>query len=463
MGWLTYTLAVVVLILPWSIGLALLIRHREAGWLPMVLGYGAVLGLLIIPLIMRVQSALGWGLGFSEPLVISCLFPLAVYFRSRGLSATASTTDNLSNRTSGYCNWAKLVQNLCLCLIVLRFFNVLGEVLLQPLFPWDATMHWATKAKVWFLKGDILPFVENRLWLKDQTPLVYTDRHPDYPSTVPLLQVWMNLSLGRWDSSLMNAPWIICYTAIGLIFYGQLRYAGTTRTLALAGSYMLLSLPVLNSHVMLAGYADIFVSTCYLGAITAFYNWSVKRESWQGAMAVIMAFACLLVKNEGLFWLASFLPGLLLVVLSGLWGWFINIGLVAAALIILMVFPRDLSIAGHTMEQLRLEFKFEAIAPILENLLVFDNWHLLIFGLVVVVPTSLVLSAEARRRVTPALVTVLAALAMYLFLFTSTRYVYGAINSTAVNRIGLHLIPALAFVGLLSWLHLEKRSRNSAD
>ena len=36
---------------------------------------------------------------------------------------------------------------------------------------------------------------------------VYFDASPEYPPTMPLLQVWSCIALGRWDDALMNWPW----------------------------------------------------------------------------------------------------------------------------------------------------------------------------------------------------------------------------------------------------------------
>ena len=50
-----------------------------------------------------------------------------------------------------------------------------------------------------------------------------------------------------------------------------------------------------------------------LAACAAFYHWSISGSSWQGLLALTAAAALLLLKNEGLFWLLSFAPGLMLV------------------------------------------------------------------------------------------------------------------------------------------------------
>ena len=65
---------------------------------------------------------------------------------------------------------------------------------------------------------------------------------------------------------------------LGAAFYGHARAAGASPVTALAFTYMLLSMPLLNTHVALAGYADLLLGACYCAAIMAFHNWSVTRE-----------------------------------------------------------------------------------------------------------------------------------------------------------------------------------------
>ena len=39
------------------------------------------------------------------------------------------------------------------------------EVAWQPLYPWDAWIQWATKARVWYELGQIVPFARVEAWL----------------------------------------------------------------------------------------------------------------------------------------------------------------------------------------------------------------------------------------------------------------------------------------------------------
>ena len=68
--------------------------------------------------------------------------------------------------------------------------SIAAEIMWRPLYPWDAWGQWATKARVWFELGRIVPFVRADVWLSAATA-AYFDASPDNPSTVPLLQVWI--------------------------------------------------------------------------------------------------------------------------------------------------------------------------------------------------------------------------------------------------------------------------------
>jgi hypothetical protein len=65
----------------------------------------------------------------------------------------------------------------------------------QPLFPWDAWTQGATKARVWYELGRIVPFANADEWFAADGA-AYFDAAPDHPPTLPLLQVWSCIALG---------------------------------------------------------------------------------------------------------------------------------------------------------------------------------------------------------------------------------------------------------------------------
>jgi hypothetical protein len=53
--------------------------------------------------------------------------------------------------------------------LALREAIKLAQVLAQPLYPWDAWMQWATKARVWYELGRIAPFAGSETWFAGGT------------------------------------------------------------------------------------------------------------------------------------------------------------------------------------------------------------------------------------------------------------------------------------------------------
>ena len=177
------------LLLPILLGASLvnlLVPSQTTARGALVWGTGSILGLLLLPLVMRILDARGAGLGFDITAIVLCSLT-AIFIVLRTM-----LPDNTARRVvpaSPMAPWSKALYGLLLALIIVRLVNLGMEVYWRPLFPWDATMHWATKARVWFEYRTIVPFVDNGTWLSLFGEGVYTDRHPDYPSTIPLLQV----------------------------------------------------------------------------------------------------------------------------------------------------------------------------------------------------------------------------------------------------------------------------------
>ena len=136
---------------------------------------------------------------------------------------------------------------------------------------------------------------------------------------MPLLALWPTLAFGAWNETAANLPWIGCVLALGLGFYGKARQWGESALTALIFTWLLLSLPLLNTHVALAGYADLWMAAVFSLAVIAFLQWARNGDRRQVVLAVLLALACPLIKLEGTVWLLLFLPMLLATRLRGRW------------------------------------------------------------------------------------------------------------------------------------------------
>jgi hypothetical protein len=453
--WFNLMLALALPSLLGAVGCALLINPTIPGRMPLVMGNGVLLGLVLTPLLMRLLAMVGLPLGFpsTSPLMVALILALGAFLYRRHHASYACDEP----RSPELDTLQRVLCLLFLLLVVTRLVTLGMELIWRPLYPFDATMHWATKSRVWFDAQAIVPFVENQQWLDTGGEGVFTDHHPGYPITIPLLQVWINSAIGRWDASLMNLPWLLCLTGIAAAFYGQARAVGSSPLTASVFTYLLVSLPLLNTHVALAGYADIFLGACYCAAIMAFHSWSLTRNRGQAALAVIFALCGPLIKNEGFFWLLTFLPALVVVLLSWRHASAV-LGAVLVALVAILVFlPQDLVIAGHSLGELSLRFRPGALAGTANSLWAQDNWHLLGYMLISLLLLAIFSGRSAAQSYAGTGVALLSGTVLFLVLFLFTKYSLGAVRYTAVGRISLHLIPSLMFLCLLLWNEVSVR------
>jgi len=425
------------LFLPWLLGVVWLrarwLKADNLDW-PTLLGYGYLAGALMTTLMMRLLDAAGMRLGFL-PLALALALLIALGFAAgRGLPWQGL------HRREGWSElpgWHKAAFAGLLGLVAVRLAGLGLEIIWQPLYAWDAWSHWATKARTWHGLGYMAPFASYDIWL--QTDGVFTDRAPHYPPAIPLLQVWTSLGLGRWDDSLMNLPWLMVAIALAMAFYGQARQWGIAPLFAMMFTYFLLSLPLLDAHVALAGNADLFLGAVYGLAAFAFFHWTRSRAVWQGVMAILLGAGCILLKQPGIGWALTLLPAfwVALAPRAGLIGTLILGVLTLAGL--LLFGQNGFNLLGYS-----LKLAYTPVwLPLWDNLGVLDNWHLLFYlavaALLVFLPR---LFAPAYRAMT---VAVCSALAFILAIFFFTHVGAWVEDYTVINRALLHLVPMLLF------------------
>jgi len=441
--------------LPWLAGgccVFALQRRAEQRDLVFAAGYGYLLGALATSLAMRALDAVGvrWtplpvALQLVALVVVACSFA-----RLRSLPSMRQRWRASRGRVANLSPPQRLLFFACFALIVIRLLGLGLELAWRPLLPWDAWAQWATKARVWYEYGRIAPFVDPARWLESGTAMQFVDTHPDYPATVPLLQVWTALCLGRWDESLMNVPWLAILAALGLAFYAQLRRIGIGTAQAMLFSYLLLSIPFIDLHVAVAGYVDIFVAAAYGMAAMTLWQWVRTRRRADALLAVLCALACIALKKEGIVWALTLVPPVLVAINRrvGLGA----VALLAALMLAYLLFgPGELHMLGYT---LRTQFT-NVSRPLLEHFFEMDNWHLLWYLALAVI--ALRWRALFSTAVAPMTVTMLGAFAFVFVVFFYSSAAFGVAEETLVNRLPLHMVPALAFYLVFLWRQAPQR------
>ena len=336
------------------------------------------------------------------------------------------------------------------------------EVVNQPLFPWDAWLAWVYRAKAWYLAGGMVDVVSPSQWALAASADVYTIdawTYPLFPSVVPY---WAALSLGRWSETLVNLPVLLAGIAIGLALYGQCRESGMGPLLSIAACYLLISIPLLATHIALAGYADIWMAGFAGLGYVALMRGAVSGQRLQTVLGLLLLAFAMLVKNEGAVW---FLAALLLQALVT-FHWRTN--LLACLVIVAALWTA--SLLGVTQVEIPLvgtlgfvdgqvyipfigRFALEihdVWRPYRDNFFVLGSWNLLW----VLVAASLLLALTGGRAApNPArragAVFIGIFLATQLFIFGFTDQGTWADTYTAINRLPLHFVPALIYAALI--------------
>lgn len=456
-------------LLPWITGVLWLHVWRPQALWSIKLGYGFILGVLLTTLFLRLNAAVLGTLAFWPVATVLLGLSVLGLWQARGQSWRFAGLPDHSIQTRS----ERLLGLLLLAIILLRLAGLGMELSLRPVYPWDAWTTWSVKARVWFELRELVPFVAGPLWLADTSGAGYTIEAWHYPATVPLIQVWAALALGEWNEPLQHSFWLACTLALALAFYGQARLWQAPPWLALVFTYFLLSLPLLNTHTALAGYADLWLAAAFGLAALAFWQWLRTRDGFQGGLALLMILASVLLKDEGAVWVLVFLPALIVAWLPARLLW----GLGGLLLVLLLVWLWSGGIVFDwpglgtvrltpTLIELPSIGRFELGYagqwwPFVHNFFIFDNWHLLWYGLLALWLLTLPRIVTDRRLALYSVpVLVLFVLLFVLFFLTEARQ--WTEQYTTLNRLFLHMMPLLLFHALILVMDSRERYRRTA-
>ena len=424
---------------------------RRPGWRAAALGYGIVAGMLIgagaTALFARADTAhalahaAGWIAGFG--IVATTI----AWWRRRPCTVVSGRSEKINIWTSG-------LLALAMASLLWRGWIALREILLRPTFPWDAWDAWAVKSKTWFLLGHYAPFVSLQDWLRAVGTDVHTGIAWSYPATLAWLQVWFASAADGWIEPMVNLPWLALW--VGLLFghYGQWRALGLSRVKALVGVYALGSLPLLDVHVALAGYADLWIATVLGFGVLAWMRWIEQRDRGQLAIAAICAMLLPALKLEGGVWLLLFVCVAAFGSLPRRWRWYaigigtcaIGLGIVFGNLVLPLVALGWTHVEGGAVEvpvigRLAIGWHAAAFDGVLNALFAQRNWNMLWW----LAPIIVVLrwrEARAHESIRLLGLFLLAGFGFLLFLFLFTDAARWAESYTAINRLIMHLVPA---------------------
>jgi hypothetical protein len=342
----------------------------------------------------------------------------------------------------------RLLIVIVLVLLGARCWVIAQDILLRPTLPWDAWAVWQAKAKAWVLAGHATPYVSFNKWLLQPQVDVRTAGAWTYPELLPWTTVWFASNAG-WIEPWINLAWLGLW--LGLLFaqYGQWRMLGLHAAPALVGIYLLGSLPLLDAHAALGGYADLWLAVVLSLGAHAWLRWRCHGERRQLLIVIIVIALLPMLKLEGSVW--SILLGAACVfgaLPARMKRRRFLIGAAVAAVAIALSIASGVAWVGVVRRYVESGLVFDttqlgdSLAALANALWGQWNWNLLWF----VLPVALCWnwktwsrSPIARRVATLVAVPVLLIFGLFTFT-TASRY---AQSYSAVNRLLLQLTPML--------------------
>lgn len=349
---------------------------------------------------------------------------------------------------------------LLLALVLIHLLLVGEEASLRPVFPWDAWSAWAVKAKTWMLIGKADPYVPMSEWLAGSDASLRTLATWNYPEMLAWIEVWFASAAGGWNEPLVNLAWTGALAAFVLAAYGSWRGFGLSPPIAMMLAYALASLPLLDVHAALAGYADLWLAATLGLATLAWTRWLLHREHGQWLLGVGLALLLPAIKLEGAVWALLFSAVVVLERLPPRWG--PRIAAVVAVAVIIGVLAGGLTLPMLGLGWVRVSWGSVEIPGVatyaltwhpvgremLDSLFSLPNWHLLwyAFPLLLVVRWR-ILCEDRAVRLLGLLVLMQMIFLFGLFFFTGAAA--WAKDFTSANRLILHVVPTVFVLAAL--------------
>jgi hypothetical protein len=383
---LTSILAVASLVCTLAVGraaVALAWRDpsREAGGPALAWGIAFPAGVLVVGAWLRALSMLGvgWSTPFALAPVVVALGILAWLWRRSvvdGARYAAREVAGADLEGATRVAWLAL-----LAWLALRFAFVLTESLARPPLPWEAWLDTAARGSVWHALRSPVPFVPAAQW----DGAAYLAALPQGHALLPLLDAFTALVVGRFDDTVIHAPWPMFWLAQVLLAYGAIRAAGADALAALAGATLVGTLPLANAHAALGGTAALPLATYLLAAAIFAGRAATTRALPDALLAAVSVAGMVWVSRAGVLWLPVLLP---IVAAAARPAQAVRAvgGLVAAAAVAASALARTDPFAKG----------LPAAAPpgvgaLAEQLLLLGNWHLLGYA-------AIALAALASRQ-----------------------------------------------------------------
>ena len=349
------------------------------------------------------------------------------------------------------------LTRLCGVLIIVYLALTLINNLNREIFPWDAFTTWMFRAKAWVTTDAAVDFVTLKEWLA--ATFSYTLPAAHYPIIISAIAAFSSALAGEWSGPAASIPWFFAVGASAVLMGGLCRLQAPDRpSVALLGATLLITVPLVHWHGILAGYADVWVMGTSGMGLAGICLWAQRNSQSTLAVSLLLLGLGCIWKTEGWLW---FILGCAIVMLFAVWRRFSVQGLIALLSILGMLWllqPLDLGPVGVwsvTADRLSVGVlgsfatrPYNA-APDYLNMTVMQGNFLLVVPLYFL--ALLYLIVKHRRACAGYLVMAAGLVIVHAVVFGLSEYSRYAEIGTAVNRLLLQNLPVLIITLTAVW------------
>lgn len=453
--------------------------------LGIIIGAGLPLGLAVGGSLLRsinhfvplLQQA-AW---LATGLLLTCvaIAVLAARKRRRGRPITPSVMVSTSAQAASNKRWgyglAGLLAGSHIGIAVLNNLT-------RDIFPWDAFTTWMYRAKAWVLDDHLTPIINAQTWIAEGGANGIPVYASHYPTLLSDIAAWMSALCGNWYVAAASLPWTAAGLALVASVWGLLHAAGTSWFIALFGAVIATSLPLLDMHVALAGYGDLWMALTSGVGLGLLLLWAqinegatLQRQLSQSTLWLGMALLLISAqfKLEGWLWLAmglvfigaSLLKARQLMVATVVLILFIAAHIMATGTTAINLGPLGLwgladqkihaGFLGHYALRL-----YNPVGDYIDALLLQKNLSLLLLFYVAGLAWLLLKLPKIARH----------HWLMGALIITSQGVIFGvssfsqyAESGTAITRLVLHFVPVFIFTALVAANHVSARLASSPE
>ncbi len=339
-------------------------------------------------------------------------------------------------------------QPLPIFLVVCGSLFIYWNSSLLPNIAWDSWAVWEGRAEQWLYHGLSSHIETWPEWINSENTLFnYSAHYPDGLSLVYFLP-----KLFTADNLIVTEVLILLAYALAVLSMAQkIAQSGAPVYLQLMLIIVMYSTPLINNHLMLQGYADIWVGMYILLIIMTLFE-NHYKPNLLSKLTLLMYLALLpMLKLEGWVWMILLAAAYFIVVHTKTKARLYMLALFTLTAIVLWLNGGihlsfsfgEIIINKHNLVVFNLinsPFEFVNITPaLLSGFFLQNNWSILWFGLPLLLLHG-IRSADCKATQVTQLFFILSILC-FLFLFYFTEASRWAIDMTAMNRIVLQLTP----------------------